>query len=343
MILHEITVENFRGYRAPVTVKLDGGSPAVVRGRNGSGKSTLLEAAVRVLADRHDVGGKEAARIRPRGTTLAPRIALVFEHGGEVYRITKQFLDSPSARLEKCSGNKFELLDEGKAADQRLREILRSDAAGRGLAGTEETGILQALCCPQGGLALPGLTGKVLEDIRAMLGAQLAGPRGAAFETEVAKKYSKAWSGKGPRKSEAIHGLRAELAKASEEAERCRAGLAQVERYEKTAAKERSRHAGLLAELRNVDIDLIKADEDAGRVTALHAKRQLADSRRKLADAEYRRIADVIRRIGIANESKRKLAEIRPELTAAVDAARAGLEAAKENAAAALVRLNAAA
>ncbi|HWR52778.1 MAG TPA: hypothetical protein VN428_16830, partial [Bryobacteraceae bacterium] len=136
---------------------------------------------------------------------------------------------------------------------------------------------------------------------------------------------------------------RAELAKASEEAERCRAGLAQVEQYEKTAAKERSRHIGLLAELRNIDIDLIKADEDAGRVTALHAKRVLADSRRKLADAEYRRIADVIRRIGIANESKRKLAKIRPELTAAVDAARAGLEAAKENAAAALVRLNAAA
>ena len=67
MIVRNIIVENFRGFRGSVTVDLATSSPIIIEGPNGSGKSTLAEAITRVLADRHDMGGESAERLISTG------------------------------------------------------------------------------------------------------------------------------------------------------------------------------------------------------------------------------------------------------------------------------------
>jgi DNA repair exonuclease SbcCD ATPase subunit len=67
----------------------------VIHAPNATGKSTLFEAMRRGFLDGHRVGGKEVEVIRPWGRELAPTVTVEFSHGGQEYRITKRFLDSP--------------------------------------------------------------------------------------------------------------------------------------------------------------------------------------------------------------------------------------------------------
>jgi DNA repair exonuclease SbcCD ATPase subunit len=143
MILEELTLTNWRGYRDPHTFRFKQGFNLVV-GRNEAGKSTLFEAMTRVLFDRHNSRAEEIRFIQPLGSSLSPEAELIFCLNGDRYKVCKRFLDQPVSKLYKERGGAWELDHEGDRADTELRSILQGEAAGR-TTKPEHRGLAQAL------------------------------------------------------------------------------------------------------------------------------------------------------------------------------------------------------
>ena len=195
MILHSVQVENYKGIRGPLYVELDPVSPNLFEGPNGVGKSTFVEAIQVCLLESHNTSGESAEAMRPRETALAPSISVVFSHAGTVYRISKTFLDSPKALLERMRPDgAYDTIAKGKAADEQVREIVHGQPTKAKDRPGERMGLLSVLCSPQGKQDLPALSGDALTDIRQMLGAQVAGTGRAGFEQSVGKKYLSLWT-----------------------------------------------------------------------------------------------------------------------------------------------------
>ena len=153
MILEELTLTNWRGYRDPHTFRFAEGFNLVV-GRNEAGKSTLFEAMTRVLFDRHNSRAEEIRLIQPLGSSLNPEAELIFFDDGDRYKVWKRFLDQPDSKLFKQRGGTWELDHEGDRADLELRNILRGEAAGR-TSKPEHRGLAQALWYLQNERPLP--------------------------------------------------------------------------------------------------------------------------------------------------------------------------------------------
>lgn len=175
MILRAIEISGWRCFIGKAEIFFSEGLN-ILYAPNATGKSTLFEGLLRGLLDGHRVSGQEVEALRPWGRALAPTVTVTFAHGGVDYRMTKRFLDAPSARLERRESGRFIRLAEGGAADQKVREILTCKPPGRGLARPENWGLAQVLWAPQGNLALSNLSGELVADIRASLGAQVSGP-----------------------------------------------------------------------------------------------------------------------------------------------------------------------
>src|ERR1051325_5157146 len=87
-------------------------------------------------------------------------------------------------------------------------------ASGRG-----EAGLLGVLWSPQGQSPIESISGDVLQDIRASLGAQMAGKTGTAFEKQLQRNFEAAWqpSRKQLKKGQ-LHEIEEQLAKARQAA-----------------------------------------------------------------------------------------------------------------------------
>jgi DNA repair exonuclease SbcCD ATPase subunit len=161
----------------------------VIHAPNATGKSTLFEAMRRGLLDGHRVGGKEVEVIRPWGRSLTPTVTVEFSHGGQEYRITKRFLDSPHSKLERKENGRFVSFAESSKADEIVRAMLSKNAPAKGLSRRENSGLAQVLWVPQGRLALEALSGDLLADVRTSLGAQVTGPTASPIERKVEEAY----------------------------------------------------------------------------------------------------------------------------------------------------------
>jgi hypothetical protein len=226
VILYSVHVENYKGIRGPLDVTFDPDSPNLLEGLNGAGKSTLLDAVQRCLAEGHNTGGVAAREMRPRETALTPSIAVVFGHAGNTFRISKTFLDFPKAQLErKRPDGRFEGMAFGKKADEQVREMLRSQASKAKENPGERLGLFSILCSTQGKQELSALTGDALADIREMLGSQVFGSRGVAFEKAVNKKYFSVWTPGGKPKKGRLTDVRSELYIAREDLIQCIAAM----------------------------------------------------------------------------------------------------------------------
>ncbi len=200
MTVSHLAVEKFRCFVSRTELRLDPEGVTVICGPNGSGKSTLLHALLMVLANPHTAGGKAMEALRPWGTDLAPEISAIFHHNGGTWRVWKRFLSRPECRLENCTAqDRFAPVAEGKAADRKLEEMLGLDRV-TGAASAGDLGWMQVLWVPQGEVAMPALSGRALEDVRAILGAQLGGPLGARLEQWIEEKYLELWTAGGKPK-----------------------------------------------------------------------------------------------------------------------------------------------
>jgi DNA repair exonuclease SbcCD ATPase subunit len=119
LILRSIRVADWRCFLDEIALGPFTDGLNIIHAPNGTGKSTLFEALRRALLDGHKVTGKDVEAIRPWGRDLAPKVTIEFIHGGQEYRISKQFLDSSSALLERKEAEKYRRLAEGAAADER--------------------------------------------------------------------------------------------------------------------------------------------------------------------------------------------------------------------------------
>ena len=201
MIIHSIRLADWRCFLEEITVgPLDLGLN-IIHAPNGTGKSTLFEGLRRGLLDSHKVVGKDAEALRPWGRELAPTVSVEFTHKGQDYRITKRFLDSPNALLERKENGRYRRLAEGAAADDQTRDILTKNPPGRGLARLENWGLAQILWAPQGGLEIVPLSGDVVSDIRNMLSSQVSAAGTGPLEKRIEERYLQFFSVKGKPKS----------------------------------------------------------------------------------------------------------------------------------------------
>ena len=138
--------------------------------------------------------------MRPWGRLVAPVVTIEFRHQGQEYRLTKQFLDRPSATLERMERGSYMSLSEGESADNQVRQMLHATAPGRGLAQVKNWGVAQVLWTLQGDLNLRELSGDVSADIRSMLGAQFAGRGGGRLEQRIDALYSQFFKKSGAAK-----------------------------------------------------------------------------------------------------------------------------------------------
>lgn len=152
---------------------------------------------LRGLIDGHRVGGKDIEAIRPWGRLLAPTVYVEFAHGDHEYRISKRFLDSPQSKLERKEDGRYVSLAESSKADEMVRKMISGNPPGRGLSRPEHWGLAQVLWVPQGELAFKGLSGNLMDEIRASLGAQVTGPAGSPIEQKIEEAYLKIYTSTG--------------------------------------------------------------------------------------------------------------------------------------------------
>jgi ABC-type Mn2+/Zn2+ transport system ATPase subunit len=296
-------------------VTFEPASPNLLEGLNGAGKSTLLEAVQRCLAEGHNTAGAAAQEMRPRETALTPSIAVVFGHAGNTFRISKTFLDFPKAQLERMRPDgKFEGIAFGKKADEQVREMLRSQASKAKENPGERLGLFSVLCSTQGKQELPALTGDALADIREMLGSQVFGPRGVAFEKAVSKKYSSVWTPGGKPKKGKLTDVRSALYTAREDLIQCLVAMQRVGALELSARNQRSLHQQTAARLHIAQGEHRALAAVAQQVEDLRTRRVPAESRVQTAIAKYDHMRAEIERIIDTGKKKRTCEDARPGL-----------------------------
>ena len=190
MILKSILVSNWRCFISPLKIGPLSESLNVIHAPNATGKSTLFEALRRGLIDGHNVKGKDIREIQPWGRALSPLVAIEFFHQGNEYRITKQFINEVFSKLERKENGRFVPLDNGRRADEKVRQILSLGFPARGLSGSKDWGMAQILWAPQGDLSFGSLTGDLINDIRNSLDVQLTD----ATEGEIGKRIEETYS-----------------------------------------------------------------------------------------------------------------------------------------------------
>ncbi len=195
MIIEEITVKNWRGYRESHTFRFQEGVN-LLAGRNEAGKSTLFEVLTRVLFDRHNSKTEEIRAIQPVGSSLGPEARVQFRANGRRYRVIKVFLHDAKSALYSERGGTWELDHEGDESDARLREILRGEATARTAARPEHRGLAQALWYLQSDGAIPekAWSEGVKQGLQGLVRLAARSPEERAILERVATSYNEHWT-----------------------------------------------------------------------------------------------------------------------------------------------------
>ena len=189
MILRSIQLEGWRSFVSTANVGPFVDGLNIIHGPNGSGKSSLMTALARGLFDNHNVGGADIQATRSWGRELAPKVTIEFEKDDVEYRLFKQFLDSPSAKLARKENGTYVPLAESRAADEQARTILSGVASRIGTTDQRHWGLAQILWATQGSLQIDELASGTRTTIQDALGAQLTGTGTEALEKRIGEVY----------------------------------------------------------------------------------------------------------------------------------------------------------
>lgn len=194
MILKEITIQNWRGYREPHTFSFCD-TFNLVLGPNGAGKSTLFEALTRVLFDRHGSKAQEIKSARPLDSTLAPQVTVTLEAGGQRFKAEKRFLTGEFSRLYSERNDAWELDHEGDEADRQLQNLLSGEASGRPVK-PEHRGLAEALWYLQSDDPLPKRAWNlaVQQGLSGILDIASSSPAEQHLSEAIAKEYAKSFT-----------------------------------------------------------------------------------------------------------------------------------------------------
>jgi DNA repair exonuclease SbcCD ATPase subunit len=266
----------------------------VVHGPNEAGKSTLLRALTYALYQRHKVGGEDSEReILPVGTSLAPRIEVEFEKGGERWKIEKTFLKRKAAVLSRFDGNQFVPKFDADSADEELKRILDSEYAGRGIGKVEHRGIGEVLICDQDSLRSVRELGHLARaSLRGVLGSVSTTSEARGLAAMVLQRREQLFTSKGElRATSTLAGAKAELTALD-------ASLATIarEREDILTLERQLEEVGSgeaeLAERKRRLTDALRAAEDDDRKRCTLAEREQGKSRELNAAKEKLKAAE---------------------------------------------------
>lgn len=260
MILEEIALKNWRGYRDPHTFRFDKHFNLLV-GRNEAGKSTLFEALLRTLFDRFTSKAEDVQRLRPLASALAPEAQLIFSTGGRRYRISKRFLDKPSCELAVHRNNGWERTHEGDAADLELRSLLSTSVEGRKTT-PEQRGLMQALWYLQRDPAVPerAWSSAIRDGLASLLQVAVHSPEEDRIVRKIGEEYRRWFTETGKITSIS------ELAKVNTEVERLDRELAALRQQAADLEGRRSLLEEKILARDDIDRGLAQSRTDIGQL-----------------------------------------------------------------------------
>jgi chromosome segregation ATPase len=202
MIIRRVEVQNFRKLVSPVVI--DGLQPGltVIVGDNEEGKSTLLRALRSAFFDRHNLTGEYADSFQPYNSTVRPEITVYFDLNGASYALRKAFCQRPEAELRTSTG-----VLTGPSVEEKLQEILRFSAPGRGASKEEHQGIWGLFWVEQGKAFTPlNQNDRSRATLRTALesevGEVLGGQRGRRILARIEEQHSKFFTSTGKARGE---------------------------------------------------------------------------------------------------------------------------------------------
>ena len=330
MKLRSLRLENFRKFRAPLSIDGFTDGLNIVVEPNETGKSTLLEAMQAALFTRYSATGQLVQSYCPFNDDVSPRIEMCFELSSGIWTLEKQFLRGRVVKLTGPTGRY-----ESEAAEEQLQRLLGFERGGKG-ADLDARGPLGLLWVEQTkGLSVSEPGRIVRESVRGVLeaevGAVTGGRRFDAIRAVVETDYTALRTAKtGASKGDL---LAAETRVVTAAAERTRVEAAFRSHEQSLSELENAR-----TRLRLVERDLVDPESVARRV-ALVADLQTgestqlrlttAEAQHAQADAAARTLDDRLRRVELASVAVAETATARGER----DATRVGAQAALDGAA----------
>jgi hypothetical protein len=149
-----------------------------------------------------------------------------------------------------------------------------------------------------------------------MLGAQVSGKQGDAFEKVVNKKYLSLWTPGGKPKKGRLTEVQEQLVKARLNLEQSREIMQKVALHETAALERRAQSQEKVDQLQAAQSEADSLAAVAQHVIDLRAQRVPAISRKDAADANYKLLRAQIDQIIEAGKKKRSCEEARPRLQA---------------------------
>lgn len=307
MILEEITVKNWRGYRDSHTFRFREAINLVV-GRNEAGKSTLFEALTRALFDRHNSKTEEIRAIQPIRSSLGPEVTVQFHAGGATYKVVKRFLQDPKSELYSERQGKWELDHEGDQSDNRLREVLRGDATTRTAARPEHRGLAQALWYLQSDGAIPEKTWNdgVKQGLQGLVQVAAKSPHERAILERLGETYGEHWTPTGRIASVSELGrLNAEMPTLEENLSKLRDKAQVVEGYRSDLEEFKNLETQKNIQLQKAEKELAGSAERVQAAEALEREKETKDRAQTEAaektqrlQQEFSQIQDKQKKIG---------------------------------------------
>lgn len=184
VIIEDICVEGFGTLRNKLTLTGLSDGINVVYGPNEIGKSTLMNALVSGVFEKYNTKGNAVRSYVPWGTSINPKVQIVFVSGGNRYKLEKQFLQGAYVRLYEDKSGQFLSLADGDAAEKKLRKLVGADEE-----DTKDKGLTQLLWVPQGYKTFAPLQQTATTLIESVLGGQVTSPLDREIIASVQKEY----------------------------------------------------------------------------------------------------------------------------------------------------------
>ncbi len=330
MIIHSIEVETFGCFLEPARFTFAPDRPNLVIGPNGSGKSTLFAALSAAFVISHRSGAADIRRWQPWGKDLPPRVTVVFECEGRLYRLTKVFLQRPQALLEKEEPRGFSPLAQGDAVEEQLPAFL-GGAPRPGTYARPRSWLLAGLLwVPQHRLLETTVGQDVQESIRGAFGVQTQSPAVKTILAEIQRLYEQDWTPGGREKRHSpLDRLPAEIERLAGDVASLKAGLDELNTV-------RERYAQLEQTVRKLQGDRTLAAAEASQLERLVRERGEVASRlatagleKKNAEAEYGRLKGVLEARATLEIRRREAEQRRKDRAAARELAESELETAE--------------
>jgi len=313
VILEEITVKNWRGYREPHTFRFQHGINLLV-GRNEAGKSTLFEALTRALFDRHNSKTEDIRAIQPIASSLGPEVVVQFRANGIRYKVVKRFLQDPKSELYSERQGKWELDHEGDQSDTRLREVLRGEATTRTAARSEHRGLAQALWYLQSDGAIPEKTWNegVKQGLQGLVQVAARSPHEGAMLERVGEAYGEHWTPTGRIASDSDLGrLQAEIPVLKENLSKLLDKAKVVEGYRGDQEEFQSLMTEKTFELEKARNELAKSSELVQAAEALEREKENKERAQTEATEKTQRLQQVFSQI---QDKQQKIGEWKKQI-----------------------------